>query len=278
MATQTQSTAMGAATGAATGAAMGTMIAPGVGTAIGAGAGLILGGLQGSMSGSAEKKQKALLEAQQEAIRQEGIRRDKNVGKVRDIYGALPTQGEKYRDVGKALENQSSISGAIGEQASAVRSAGQTNLTNSAQAAGASLRGSMASRGLLGSSLDDSNRQRLLGSYLGGKANLATGVADVRQGARDSLKQEQLGLEGAMLQGGDISGQISGMARVGAVNQARSALPYRAMGSLMGDTMGFVTEGAKAYQQGGQGLESIGMYQPRLGGSMPGAYQPKKGM
>jgi hypothetical protein len=274
----------GGASGAASGAMMGAMmgsVVPGLGTGVGAlvgaGVGLLGGGAQGLLSGSAKKKQAKALARQQAAIKAEQKRRNANVGQVRDLYGALPTSGEKYRTMGKTLQNRGLISGAIEDQASAVRAAGQTGLVDAAQAAGAARRGSVGARGLLGSSLDAASKQQLLGSYLGGKAGVVGAAEDVRQSGWGAVEAERQGLEGVMRQGADMSGVLGGMARASAINQAKTAIPYQAFGQLLGDAMDFTTTGAKAYQGGGQGLTAFSLSQPRLGGSdVPGAYQSKR--
>jgi len=276
---------MGAGSGAASGAAMGAMLAPGT-MGLSIPAGMIIGGAMGALGGmgqkSADKSAADALKAQQEAIAKEMKARAAGIGAARSTFGDINSYGQsfnggsgfakmrdpsKYQDIGKTLQNRSVIQGGIDQQAGAVRDAGRMGITGAAQAAGANTRAVGASRGLMGSSIDQGARQNLLGSYAGARADLAGHVQATKQGGWDAIRGQQNAFEGAAAGGSRIQGQLGSLSALGTISGARAQQPMAAMGNMLNMGLGTLNQGMLAEAQGGQGMQALGMPSMGLAGS-----------
>lgn len=185
----------------------------------------------------------------------------RNVGAVRDVYGVLPDtinrKSMKYRNLGIALENKARLGGTIENQASAVRDAGMQSLTGGAAVGAAATTGSAASRGLLGSSLDQQARQALLSTYLGGRDKVAAATEASRQGSKAALDQQRMQQEQISTQRGNVSQIMALQGQQGALRQANAVVPYTNFGNFMGGAMSLAADGQRQEAQGALGLKFL---------------------
>lgn len=260
--------------GAAQGAALGTMVAPGFGTLVGAGVGAI-GGLVGGMASKKAKKAKEAAIAEEEAaMRREMVRRGEGVAAVRQQFGDIASMGQhfnggvgpgaaidpsRFQDANKTLLAHSQIAGGIENEAGAVRDAGTQQLTDTAQGSKAQVEGSLASRGLLGSSLDTSAKQMLLSQYAGGRADVAGGTEAVRQGGWDVNKNTQMAFEDVANQGSNVGDLLRSTGQTSAIQGATGQIPYTLFGNLLNTGLGVATNATAASAQGGSGLSTVGI-------------------
>jgi hypothetical protein len=234
MPAMSQSTGMGMATGALTGAAMGTMVMPGIGTAVGAVAGGALGAFQGSQQNKAAKAAAAQARRQQRMIDREIERRKKNVGRVQEQSGDVDSTVMAGGNVDKAVRNRSMLGGAIEGNVSAVRDAGMLGVTEGAAKVSQDTNASLSERGLVGSSLDASAKEAVLGNYLGGRADVAGAAEQTRQGGWDAIKANQLQMENAIRTGGaNIGGTLVAQTALGATQQAQAGIPGQVAGNVL---------------------------------------------
>ena len=240
---------------------MGGMLAGPGGALIGAGIGGVAGGVQGSLMGRQKKAAQSALEAQQEAVRQEMARRNQAVGQVKDIYGEIPAAGEAYRNMGVAVRNNAMLSGAINAQAAAVRDAAGQNLAGAAQVAGRDARAAAASKGLagLGSSLDQSNKQALLGSFLGNRAANAGAVEATRTGGWNAVADASQNLQNWAAQGANIRPGQAAISQGAQIEAARGALPANTFGSVLSTAGNVLGQSMLSNAQGGIGLGALGL-------------------
>lgn len=266
-----QSTTTGAGTGAATGALVGTAIAPGVGTLVGAGIGGLVGGVQGNISGRAKQSQEEAIAAAEDAMRKELARRQDQSRQVAGIYGDI--QGAGAAGQQKAIAAHADIAGQIERSTGTAQNLAQQGTTALGHQEAAGVRASAASRGLMGSSLDTSNRQSLLGTYLGNVAGTA-GVADAtRQSGWEGVNREKLGLQNQALQGVDINPQLSNMNLSQNIRQAQQGLPLLAAGNLLqtgGQLGGQYLMGQMAPQQSALQKTNFSMGNPGGGSGSSG--------
>jgi hypothetical protein len=187
----------------------------------------------------------------------------KNKSSTFTPYDTRRQDASFYQNLNKTLSTRSQLAGGIEDSASATRDAGTAQLTSGAQGATASLKGSLADNGLLGSSIGDSAKQALLAQFAGGRGNVAAAVEDTRQSGWDSLKTSQLGFERSVRGGSDISGQLQGLQRANLIGGAKASMPYTMFGNLINTGAGLLSQGAVAEAQGGQGVAALGL--PKLG-------------
>ncbi len=268
----------GAVGGAASGAAMGAMVGGPVGAVIGGGVGLLAGGISGMGAKKSRKAQEAAMRAQMELIHQQQVQRAKGIAKARDTFGDVWSLSDKgkggddtsvryHRDAALALANRGNLTGAIESEASAARDTGEAALSGQAQEQAKALRGNIATRGLLGSSMDASMREGMLADYGVARANLAGGVEATRAGAWNNIQQRQLSLEGLASGGGNPSAAINATKTQGLIAGARAQMPSVFFGNLINTGVGMLNEGALASAQGGQGMGAIGLPSLNLGGT-----------
>jgi len=263
--------------GAVLGSIIGSTINPysGLGTLLGASdIGRSIGSIVNPYSGLGTLLGAQMDEQTRQKVRQEELVSDQrrfaknimkkgeaNVGAVRDAYGVIPDsitrQSMKNRSFGVALENKARLGGAIENQASAVRDAGMQSLTGGAAVGEAATRGSSASRGLLGSSLDQQARQGLLATYLGGRDKVAAATQASRQGSQAALDQQRMQQEQISTQRGNVSQIMALQGQQGALRQATAAVPYTNFGNFMGNAMSLAADGQRQEAQGAMGLQFL---------------------
>jgi hypothetical protein len=214
-----------------TGALIGTAILPGFGTVAGGAIGKALG----------RKK-----------------------GRVETPYDKRRQDAAFYQKRDKTLQAHSSIAGGIERRADAVRDAGSADLTAGAQQAAVAQRGASLSRGLMGSSLDESARRHLLTTYAGGRSNVAAAAEGSRVAGWQGIRSRQAQLEAAARGGQRLGSVLSRTNVAGEVAGARAQLPYTVFGNLLNTGIGIADMGLRAGAQGGQGFDAF-----RLG--LPGA-------
>lgn len=275
---------------------MGAALAPatmGMSIPIGMAVGALGGALGGMGQDAAAKAQQAAIEAQQRAIAQEMKQRAKGVGATRAQFGDINAWGQKfnggsgfaaakdpskYQDLGTTLQNRSAIAGGIQGNVEATTAAGKVDLTGAAQQGAASIRQASASRGLLGSSLDTSAKQHLLGQYAGGKANLAGAADATRQAGWGAIQGQQAAFENAAQRGANISGQLGALSNAGAIAGARGQQPAVFGANLINTGMGIANYGALAQANGGQGVQALGLPKMNLPGNKVAGASTSKGV
>lgn len=246
---------VGTGTGAASGALMGAPLGPWgalVGGLIGAGA----GALGGMGQKKANKNAKNALKQQQAVIQGEIHARNQDVGAVRAKFGdvgGLKTAPTTGQSAVQTLQNHGDLAGGIEGQATATRDAGLQQLTGAGQQAAASQRGISLSRGLMGSSLDESARQVLLSQYAGGRSDVATATEGVRDAGWQGVQRQQLGLEDKALGGQRMGGILEAMRQDSQIAGARAQMPYTEFGNLLSTGLGLARAGAVAGEEGSSG-------------------------
>jgi hypothetical protein len=272
--------------GAGSGAAAGAQVGGPWGAAIGGVAGLGMGFLGGSAAQKAQQAQKKALALQEAAQRAEMQRRAQGVGAARTAFGDVADFGQsfysgsgagaaqdpsKFQDLKATELAHAQISGGIEDQASAVRDAGMQGLTTGAQQAKVAMNASTSQRGLMGSSLTDAAKQQLLGQYVSGRGDVAGAVAGTRQSGAQNITQMRQGFESAANAGDTISGQVASIGKQGAIESAKSQIPYTMFGNLLNTGIGTLNQGMQASAQGGAGVSALG-----LGGTQWGQqFQPR---
>lgn len=224
-----------------------------LGTAIGG----PLGGVMGAQFGQNQDAQRAQEKAtnqQQAAFAADLAARKQQVGQIGTLFGDINSAGDK----GKATLAHGQFAGQIEGQAQNVRDISQQGLLAGAQQHNAAIKGALASRGLLGSSLEQSAKQSLLGTYLGGRAATAGATEGTRIGGWNTLTQERQGLQNLALQGGNIMPQIGAMGQASMLGQALRNIPITAFGNQLAIGGQLIGQASMMAAQGGQGLQAFG--------------------
>ncbi len=170
-----------------------------------------------------------------------------------------------YQKRDKTLLAHSGIAGGIERRADAVRDAGMADLTGGAQQAAVAQRAASASRGLLGSSLDESARKMLLAQYSGGRASVASAAEGTREAGWQGVRSRQRQLEGAAMGGQRMNSVLGRTSVASEIAGARAQLPVTFFGNLLNSGLGIADMGLRAGAQGGQGFDAFRLGLPGSG-------------
>jgi hypothetical protein len=179
-------------------------------------------------------------------------------------YGNNQAEIDAHRArVQAAILRHGQIAGNIESNAQAVRDAGMAQLTGAGQQAAVAQRAASVSRGLLGSSLDDSARRTLLGQYAANRANVTQATEAARQSGWDAVRGQQHAFEAAARGGADVNSQLQRLSVASQIAGARAQMPYITFGNLLNSGMALLDAGMRSEAAGGRGLTALGL--PRLG-------------
>jgi len=179
-------------------------------------------------------------------------------------YGNNQAEIDAHRArVRAAILRHGQIAGNIESNAQVVRDAGMAQLTGEGQRAAVAQRAASLSRGLLGSSLDDSARRALLSQYAANRANVAQATEAARRSGWGAMRGQQQAFEAAARSGADINAQLQRMSVASQIAGARAQMPYVAFGNLLNSGIALLDAGMRTEAAGGRGLTALGL--PRLG-------------
>lgn len=207
------------------------------------------------------------------AAAKQGAQEARNEGRVNMAYGYLPAM-RNSNPYSIALNNNALITGEIGHTAGLARDAAAESNTANAEVGAREAAMNAAQMGTVGSSMNRSAKQNVLGSFLAGRGATAAAAQGSRLAAAQGLEQERLGAIQAVRGRGAINlGQrvadISGIRQLGQAQQ--QVVPGAIGGAIsgLGDT--YANNALYAtYARGQAGGSNGGGGMPSLsGGSNP---------
>lgn len=156
------------------------------------------------------------------------------IGQANIAYGYLPTMSAARGGnvFNKALANKTVINGAIENNVGLARDASAASNTSSAEEAARQASINAAGTGMTGSSTDLSAKRRLLGAYLGGRAQTASIAGAARMAGTSAMEGERLGVIDRLKgrQSNSFDEQVANMDVLGSLREARRNILPDAIG------------------------------------------------
>ncbi len=168
------------------------------------------------------------------AVAQQGAKEARNAGRVNMAYGYLPAMRDS-NPYSIALNNNALIRGEIDHTAGLARDASATSNTASAEANAREASMRAAASGTVGSSMDVSNKQRVLGSYLAGRGATASATAGARMGATQGIERERLGALAAVKGRSsiDLGARVADLSTIRQLGEAQQQVVPGAIGGAI---------------------------------------------
>lgn len=225
--------------GSNTGAIVGSALVPGLGTVL---------GMQYDAQKKAQRDADDAIAANQALSQAEIKRRQGNVSDIRAMYGIGPV--DPKADPTRAATAQrmgAKLNAGINQQAGAVRDQGtQANLLGTSNQL-TQANALAATTGTTGGSVANRAKAQVMGGYLQGRQNIATGAEGVRQSAQAGLNSDRAALENSAAGGSlNVDPTVAANMQAGQLSAARSMVPVNTMGNMLNSAVQYGTQSSFA--------------------------------
>jgi hypothetical protein len=201
------------------------------------------------------------------AAAQQQAKTKRNEARVNMAYGYLPSM-RNTNPYSIALNNNALIHGEVEHTTDLVRDASAADNTASAEANARAAAMRASASGTVGSSMDRSNKQRVLGSFLAGRGATASNAMGARVGATQGLERERLGALAAVKGRGsiDLGQRVADLSTIRQLGEAQGQVIPGAIGGAISG-LGDMYANNQLYATYARGAGSSGSMPSLSGGS-----------